>query len=148
MPKPTTSAQGPPAEDSAAAATNAASAVGNSATPSGRTAEVLRKHREYICQRELQIANGLMRAWQQTAISNSAPRTGRKAMRSLVTSGTRRPVRLSHHQRQHTYDSSTPYAPPISSSDGRNECDCIVTGWPTRAAGPGRSAICGSATAE
>jgi 4-aminobutyrate aminotransferase-like enzyme len=48
MTKPTTSAQGPPAEDSAAAATNAASAVGNSATASGRTAEVLRKHREYI----------------------------------------------------------------------------------------------------
>jgi 4-aminobutyrate aminotransferase-like enzyme len=48
MTKPTTSPQARSAEDSAAAATNASSAARNSATASDRTAEVLRKHREYI----------------------------------------------------------------------------------------------------
>ena len=48
MTKPITSPQGSLTKDSAAAATNAASDAANSATASDRTAEVLRKHREYI----------------------------------------------------------------------------------------------------
>src|SRR5580704_7510708 len=48
MTKPITSPQGSLRKDSAAAAGNAATPAANSATASDRTAEVLRKHREYI----------------------------------------------------------------------------------------------------